>query len=232
MSVDEALVMRGFWGARQESAKAVADKLVAFTARLDGVVGERVSWTTRDMRSLADPLEFEQVVAAAFDENTDAPHLGASQFYDGSAKGLEAASIGMVVGGYSDSGNVKNSIVVKIRSADVERFGAAVLRAVVSEWDPDWGDVTSSSLMRALADAQPRGKPIPKMGYMTYLSEARAQALPDGLEKHLQRLDNGGVVIGSNEKDGFLTAATATELAELLRSSAAFAATPASSSKL
>lgn len=228
------MVIRGFWGPRQESPEAIADKLVAFIMRLDGVLGESVAWTSHRMpgESLADPTVARQVVTAAFEENTDAPHVGISQSYDGKATNFEAVSIGMVVGAHSDVKNVKNSIVFKLRGAEVERFGVDVLRAIVAEWDPDWGDVTTMPFMKELAGVQPRGKPVPKMGLVTYLSEGRARALPGGLEKHLQKLDNGGVLIGSGENDGFLTVAKATEFAKVLKLSAAFAETPTTRSKL
>jgi hypothetical protein len=234
MSVNDELIIRGFWGPRQESPETIADKLVAFIARLDGVLGESITWTSHRLpgESLADQTVARQVVTAAFAENIDAPHLGISQSYDGKATKFEFVSIGMVVGGHSDVKNVKNSIVLKIRGAGVERFGAAVLRVIVSEWDPDWGDVTTMPFMKELTGVQPRGKPIPKMGLMTYLSEGRAQALPGGLEKHLQKLDNGGVLIGSGENDDFLTVAKATEFAKVLKLSAAFAETPTTRSKL
>ncbi|HEY9252226.1 MAG TPA: Imm52 family immunity protein [Nocardioides sp.] len=127
---------------------------------------------------------------------------------------------------------MRNSIVVKWRGADVAKFAGPVLRQLASAWDPDWAAVTSRSLNEALAQVQPAGKPGPKLGYLNYLSEGRAKALPGGMDKHLDKLDNGGVLIGSGEGDGFLSVEKVTEFAKVLRLSAAFSPTPTDRSKL
>jgi hypothetical protein len=123
-----------------------------------------------------------------------------------------------------------NTFLVKWRDVEGEALAEPILRQLVSVWDPDWAAVTSRSLMGAMAEVQPRGTPGPKVGYLTYLSEGRAQVLTGGLEKHLLRLENGGVVIGSDE-GGFLAEDKVGEFARDLRSSAAFGATPTSRSK-
>jgi hypothetical protein len=102
---------------------------------------------------------------------------------------------------------------------------------VVTAWDPDWGNVTSRSLRDALAGAQPAGKPGPDIGYLNYLSEGRAQALPGDLDQQVVRLDEGGVIIGSSESGDLLPVEKTAKLAEVLRPSPAFAPTPTSRSK-
>ncbi|MET9268777.1 Imm52 family immunity protein [Kribbella sp. NPDC003557] len=229
--MDAELIARGFWGPRQESPDRIADRLLAFLAALDDMAGETLPWSSADLAGalLSDPVNARRVISDAFRANTDAPHLGISQHYDADSERFSRISLGMTVGGYSDSARVHNAVVLKWRGA--EALAGPILRQVVAAWDPDWAAVTSRSLLRALADVQPAGSPGPKAGHLTYLSEGRAQVLPDGLDKHLVRLENLGVVIGSDRSDGFLSDGEAGELARILRSSAAFSAVPTSRSK-
>jgi hypothetical protein len=233
MAVDEELIARGFWGPRQESPDRVADKLVAFVTGLDEVVGESIPWSSQHLpgKSLAEPVNARQLISDAFRGNTDAPHLGINRECRASGEGGKMFSIGMSVGGYSDSPNVRNALIVKWRGRDVAELADPILCRLVSVWDPDWAAVTSRSLLRALADVQPAGKSGPKIGYLSYLSEGRAEVLPGGVEEYLVRRENGGVVIGSDEGDGFLPVDEVGELARVLRGSAALSATPTSRSK-
>jgi hypothetical protein len=142
------------------------------------------------------------------------------------------ARITMSVGGYSDSPNVRNAVIVKWHAADAAALADPILRHLVSTWDPDWGNVTSRSLNDALADVQPVGGPTPKVGYLSYLSKGRAQALPGDLDKHLSRLGDGGVIIGSDGDDYLPAVDKVREFAKIRTLSAAFSATPTSRSKL
>lgn len=234
MAVDEELIARGFWGPRQETAEQVADELVAFISGLDKLLGETITWSSPALpgKPLGERDNALQAISDAFQENKDAPHVGISQSYRARANRIDTAAITMIVGGYSESAKVRNSFVVKWRGADIAILAAPILRRLVSAWDPDWAAVTSRSFTDALAEVQPVGKPGPKLGYLSYLSEGRAQALPGGMDKHLTKLDNGGVVIGSGEGDGFLSVAKATEFAKVLRLSAAFSPTPTTRSKV
>ena len=220
--MDEPLIARGFWGPRQETPDRVADRLLAFLAGLDEVVGESVRWSSPEFseRSLAEPGNAQRVVADAFRANTDAPHLGINQAYDGSGQRVRKFRISMGVGRYSESPNAHNSFVV--RWAGAEALAEPILRRIVSAWGPDWGNVTSRSLREALAGLQPAAKTGPDVGYLTFLSDQRAQVLPAGLD---QQVVEGGVIIGSGES-------AVEKLAEVLRPSPAFAPTPTSRSKL
>ena len=208
MNTDGYLIARGFWGPRYESPQQIADKLVAFLAALEEVVGETLPWSSARLPGslIAEPANALKVISDAFHRNTDAPHLGVTQAYEARGTRLEDVSITMSVGGYSESPNVRNTFVLKWCGADVGALADPILRGVVSAWDPDWAAVASRSLMRALAEVRPAGKPGPKVGHLTYLSAGRAQALPGGLDdKQLETLDDGGVIIGSGEGDGFLS---------------------------
>lgn len=233
MESDE-LIARGFWGPRQESPDQIADKLVAFFAALDDVVGETLRWSSSHLAGglIAEPANALQAISEAFRRNTDAPYLGVTQAYDARGERIEDLSITMSVGGYSETSNVRNAFVLKWRGEDATAFAAPVLRQLVSVWDPDWAVVAPRPFMRALSEVQPVGTPEPKIGCLTYLSAGRGQALLGDMDKHLEKLDNGGVVIGSGEGDGLLSLDKATELARMLRLSAAFSPTPTSRSKL
>ncbi|MEU0315098.1 hypothetical protein [Nocardioides sp. NPDC006273] len=209
------LIARGFWGPRYEPPQQIADKVVAFLAALDGVVGETLPWSSARLpgSSIAEPANALRAISEAFQRNTDAPHLGVTQAYDARGKRVEDVSITTTVGGYSDSPNVRNAFVLKWRGADVGALAVPILRRLVSVRDPDWAAVTSRTLTRALAEVRPAGKPGPKVGHLTYLSAGRAQALPGGLDdKQLETLDDGGIIIGSGEGDGFLSVEGATAL--------------------
>ncbi|MER7606823.1 Imm52 family immunity protein [Nocardioides sp. NPDC127503] len=230
----DELIARGFWGPRQEPPDQIADKLVAFLAALDDVVGETLRWSSLHLASrlIAEPANALQVISDAFHRNTDAPHLGVTQAYEARGERIEDFSITMTVGGYSETPNVRNTFVLKGRGEDAEALADPILRQLVSVWDPDWAAVAPRSIMRLLSEVHPVGEPGPKMGCLTYLSAGRAQALPSGMDKHLEKLDNGGVVIGSGEPDGFLSVEKVTEFAKVLRLSAAFSPTPTDRSKL
>jgi len=177
--VHEELIARGFWGPRQEPPEQIADTLVAFLTGLDDVVGETIPWSSPEFpgKVLAEPVNARQVISDAFRENTDAPHLGINQEYDVRGYRFEMLSIGMGVGGYSDSPKVQNMFMLEWCGDDAVVFADPILRHLVSVWDPDWADVTSMSLLEALADVQPAGKPMPQVGYLSYLSEGAGAGL-------------------------------------------------------
>lgn len=229
----DELIARGFWGPRQESPVQIADKLVAFLAALDDVVGEALRWSSPHLADglIADPANALQVIEEAFRRNVDAPHLGVTQAYDARGEKTEDSSITMSVGGYSEAPNVRNAFVLTWRGEDAGVFADPILRQLISVWEPDWAAVGPRSFMRALSEVQPVGTPEPKIGCLTYLSVGRAQALPGGIDKYVERLDDGGVVLGSGEGDGFLSVDEATELAKMLRLSAAFSPTSTSRSR-
>ncbi|WP_350279746.1 Imm52 family immunity protein [Kribbella sp. HUAS MG21] len=229
--MDEPLIARGFWGPRQETPDRIADRLLGFLAGLDEVVGESVRWSSPELpgESLTEPGNARRVIADAFLANTDAPHLGINQAFDGSGQRVRKFRISMGVGRYSEAPNAHNSFVV--RWAGAEALAEPILRRLVAAWDPDWGNVTSRSLRDALGGPQGAGTPGPDVGYLNYLSEGRAQALPGDLDQQVAKLDEGGVVIGPDESDDLLSVEKAAALAEVLRPSAAFAPTPTARSK-
>ncbi|GAB3766928.1 hypothetical protein [Microlunatus parietis] len=216
--MDKPLIVRGFWGPRPESAERITDRLLAFLALLDEVGDERLGWTSHRLpgASLAEPENARRVIDDAFRRNTDAPHLGITQTFEACGHGIEQLSITMSVGGYSDSPKVRNGIVVTWQRDDAAAPAGSILCHLVSVWEPDWAAVTSRSLLRELADVQPVGTPTPKLGYLSYLSAARAVALPDEFGPHLARLEDGGVMINSGEGAGFLPVETIRELAGML----------------
>lgn len=231
--VDEGLIARGFWGPKQQQPDQVTDRLLAFITGLDDVVGETLPWSSHDLpgKPLADPENARQVISRAFRENTDAPHLGIVQAYDAASARLQQVSISMSVGGYSDSPRLKNTFIVQWHGAEAAAIADPVLRLLASVWDPDWAEVTSHDLMRSQAEVRPRGDRAPSLGHLTYLPDTRAQALPEGLQKHLRPHGDGGVIIGSGHSDGFLPSEQAVEFAAALRRTEAFSPTPTSRSK-
>ncbi|WP_433007423.1 hypothetical protein [Kribbella sp. CA-294648] len=230
--MDEPLIARGFWGPRRETPDQVADRLLAFLAGLDEVVGESVRWSSPESsgQPLAEPGHARQVISDAFRANTDAPQLGINQAYDGSGQRVHKFRISMGVGRYSESPGAHNSFV--LRWAGAEDLADPILRQVVTAWDPDWGNVTSRSLRDALGGLQPAGKPGPDIGYLNYLSEGRAQALPGGLDRQMVKLDDGGVIIGSGKSGDLPPVEQTAELAKVLSPTPAFAPTPTTRSKL
>lgn len=231
--MDDELIARGFWGPRPESPEAVADALLAFLAVLDDTVGERLRWSSYALpdRSITEPGIAVELITDAFRKNTDAPHLGIHQTYDAHGTRVGEAEISMAVGGWSDSPRFHNAFLVTWRGAEPAALADPILRRLVATWDPDWAAVTSDPLMCALDDLQPRGRPGPKVGYLTYLSEGRARAMPADRAGHLQRLENGGGVLGASEGDGLLPEDELRDLVTDRRLEAALGPTPTTRSK-
>lgn len=144
-STSKGLVARGFWGPRQETPEQIADKLVTFLLALDDIVGENIQWSSHNLpgKPLTNPENARRVISDAFHKNTDAPHLGIAQAYDAQSTKLGGVSLSMIVGGYSDSPNVKNAFVMRWYGTESKSFAEPILRLIISVWKPDRADLPS-----------------------------------------------------------------------------------------
>lgn len=208
--MSETFLVRGFWGPRAESVLELAERTSAFTSRLERLRPEGFGdWSLPDGTKVS---------------GGDPEWLGAHLAQEIERRGAEGAELGVVLvlaGGSSEGANctvtatvgvssrlaaLKNSVVVKLRppeTADgVEWLHAArqSLSDLVETWAPDWGDVSTRGLwadVRGKVTVQDRA---PRVGYLTYLSSARAGSLGDvPSSMDVTRLPGGGAVVSPLE---------------------------------
>jgi len=127
---------------------------------------------------------------------------------------------------------MKLSVAIEV---DVRRWGRlaeGLLVAMAEEWEPDWGYIGAQTL-REQQMLQGRGHREPVAGYLTYLSAARAQALPAGLaaigRARIYRIRDGGVVVSlidAQADSGLPTDDRVIGLARALRDAGGFDPTP------
>lgn len=215
MTVPVELMLRATWGARADSADEIADRLVEMLdafARAGGSLAEPL-WSTATPPVLVtgEPDPARAVVGAGYD--TDA--------ITGEVFHATGTSVGLVQHPLATSadrppsihlqlnaGNTRptstvpaNQIVATFRAGSAPESGSTdevlavaerLLRDVERIWRPDAASVDSLELLRA---QKVRGVPLPKIGVLTWLSDAvllDPSPLGDAV---LDRVD-GGVLVG------------------------------------
>lgn len=235
-SMDEMMLVRGFWGPRAESVDEISQRLSALGASLDGLVSATIPWRTADGVdvSLADVNAVRAVLDSALERSLDAPEVGMLELFE--ACGPDAAIWAMTVaaGGTSNARKVKNSVVLEVSGLDsVSMIIGSFLESLVTAWDPDWGDVTSDSILDGLLDRDLLAGRAPKFGHMTYLSSGRRVIESGAIELSIVDLPWGSVVRSpAASRDHLFSVAEAVELTATLSGTEALAETPTSRSKL
>lgn len=235
MSADEVMLVRGFWGPRAESVDDISHRLSALGAVLDGLVAANIPWRTADgvAVSLADANSVRTVLDSALERSLDAPEVGILEIFE--ARCLAAASWSMTVtaGGTSTARGVKNSVVLKLSSLNyLSAIVEKILEGVVAAWDPDWGDVTSDSILDGLSDRDLLMGRAPKFGHMTYLSSGRGPITHSGVELSIVTLPGGRIFRSPASRDHLFSAAEAVDLTARLTGTGPLAETPTTRSKL
>jgi len=195
-------LVRGFWGPREESVEALADRWRATLDQLSRLIPESglpgvwnvvrasgpASPVSADEDSLRDAL---RAVRAADDW---AKGTGtALRLVAAGAPGWEVEVSGLAGG---DSEFLLQSLVIGIRSpAGPELPGTELLAAVAEFWEPDFGDVTDDDVLDALEDEAEYGAGEPCVGWVGYLSPARGRLLPDDLSAPRKVVSGGGVLL-------------------------------------
>lgn len=227
------LVVRGVWGPREESADSYARRLRAFLLRLDGVVpGGFVSWHRPDVArpvELTDEALADLVRSGGDDERLDLG-IGYLLMLSSRSPDWPKARLSMTVG---VGEGTTNRIILTLAGRTVTeasrwaRHVEGILLVLAEEWLPDWGDVGTYALWELQKEVGRPPKGAPRVGFVTYLSPERAEAVPSGLPVRYTRTREGGVLIGTLDSEGRLPRVDhVVRLGEQLQGSAALAAEP------
>ncbi|MCX5186793.1 Imm52 family immunity protein [Streptomyces sp. NPDC059837] len=238
----DQLMMRGFWGPRQESAEGLAERLSAFCGRLGELFpGGAKEWL--DAQEVAAPLASPDG-ARAFVEQRFAKlsegeaELGvvlvaSAEYADGTKLTFNAS-----VGGFSELRTLKNNVVLKVdlpsgaSAQDCVLIARECFAVLLREWEPDWADVTSHELWDAIRGTVQVKSRTPRAGFVTYLSSGRKVGVPAGIAAQSVETSGGGILIGSVTDKEFLTPAQVADIDNALRPTPAFEPVPTDRSRL
>ncbi|GAB3983154.1 hypothetical protein GCM10029978_088940 [Actinoallomurus acanthiterrae] len=195
-------LVRGFWGPRQESVEALAERWKATLDQLVRLLPEAglpgmwhvvreagpASQVSADERRLRAALWAAQAGDDWWEGNGTALRLVAE-----GAPGWQVEASGLAG---SSPEFLLQSLVIGIRSpANAEPPGAELLVAVAEVWEPDFGDVTDDDVLDALEDEAGYEVGDPCVGWAGYLSRTRASLLPDDLAAPRKEVRGGGVLL-------------------------------------
>jgi len=179
-----------YWGPRQEDAEACAQRLARMVGLLEPVDPLFARWF-KNAKSLKEtlkrPLDTElaglrthiQRKLMKDDRRQPMPDLGFSLGLWNGGSGGDDAWFSMGCGGYCE--HVSNYCALRTphKGPVSERvlttsFQTAVLHALITAWDPDWGVAMSHSHQELIKDI---GLKVPT-GWVTYLSHRRGRVPP------------------------------------------------------
>ncbi|MFF1416173.1 hypothetical protein [Streptomyces sp. NPDC058280] len=211
-------VVRGFWGPRQESVETLAgrwkltlDQLAELLpaagsgagsgsgSRAGAGAGEAWTWRNvpapgpaADLRTDEASLLAALRAAQAADDWSDRTGCGLRLVAAG-APGWKIEVSGRA-GGTPEI--LLQSMVIGISSPDGAEIPDAELLTVLADvWEPDFGGVTDDDVLDALEDDAGFVVGEPSVGWVGYLSPARAALLPDGMTAARKELRGGGVLL-------------------------------------
>lgn len=186
------------WGAREESPRMVAERVVAFAERTRGSVP---SWRFIDERGqepvTADPGAVEKIVAASAyrdDEGELSGGMGFTFSLSGEFDGGHVAvrhTVGRAIAGRRLPANHVQVLFPKT-SADVD----AVHRAVIETWEPESACAVDSETLRVMSET--RGRWTPRVGRRTFLSAELGSVArpPEGITVEQM---SGGVLLTADD---------------------------------
>ncbi|WP_406418283.1 hypothetical protein OH809_32295 [Streptomyces sp. NBC_00873] len=197
-------VVRGFWGPRQETAEELTRRWKLTLDQLAEILpagGSGAVWTWWQIHSsgpATDLLPNEDSLLTA---------LRAAREADGWSDRV-GFGLRLLLAGEPDwkievSGNaggtseyLLQSMVIGIKSPDTAEIPDGDLLTVVAEaWEPDCGDVTDGDVLDVLEDDAGFAGGEPCVGWVGYLSRARAALLPEGTKAGRKELSAGGVLL-------------------------------------
>ena len=230
-------LVRGFWGPRAEASVELAERVCAFLGRLESLRPEGFGdWVLSDDSALSagDPASLGARIEQQIElRGAEGAELGVVLAISGRSKAGAKCTVTATVGVTSQLEALKNSVVVKLQpstAGDGGEWPAAAeqtLSALVEEWAPDWGDVSTRGLWAGLRGKVTVQDRAPRIGIFTYLSASRWSSLNRvQLTGNLKEESRGGGII-SLPSEGDMSpvdAAIATDLA--LRGSEALAPMP------
>ncbi|MFF1910127.1 Imm52 family immunity protein [Streptomyces sp. NPDC058239] len=197
-------VVRGFWGARKESAEALTRRWKLTLDQLAEILpagGSGAVWTWRQIHSsgpATDLLPNEDSLLAALRAAREAD--GWSDRVGFGLRLVLAGEPGWKIEVSGNGGGVSEflhqSMVIGVGSPDdAEISDGNLLAAVAEAWEPDFGDVTDDDVLDALEDDAGFVVGEPSIGWVGYLSPARAALLPEGMTAGHKELRVGGVLL-------------------------------------
>jgi hypothetical protein len=197
------MLLRGFWGARQEDVDRLADKwsgfLQSISQNLD-LPGD--GWSGADYGEIdissADAVSDWVDRSISESISADTPNLQFSITSDGLPAGA-SVSVAARMSYEGSVRNVLNAVVITVDYREplvvVSLHLSRLLEALVSVWRPDWVEVSDRELRAMLADSRPASVRSPRAGYVTYLSAGRAQAITGLPSAVLSRHFDGGLIL-------------------------------------
>ncbi|MFI0409214.1 Imm52 family immunity protein [Actinomadura sp. 3N508] len=238
--LEDEIVVRSFWGPREESVEAAVERWVELSGRLTGIGGTVFSsWTNADDEP--QPLEFsveglQRELAHREEKFGPRGRLGFSMSAHIDDGDLPRVSLSSTVGACGSY--VGNSLVLTLYVWEQKQGGlwtpmaGDLLRAVAEACEPDWGEVRND----ALADAQNENPQItvgtPRAGYVTYLSSNRRARVSGEVPGRTRQATDGGLLIDMTEDGRFPELDAVAELDRRLRDSGALVEIPESQERL
>ncbi|MFF9098793.1 hypothetical protein ACF1AX_37465 [Streptomyces sp. NPDC014802] len=200
-------VVRAFWGPREESAEALADRWKRTLDRLSSLLpalapdpGEAWTWQQIHESGPATALRADEesilaVLRSLRTEDGWSDHTGYGlSLAIGNDSGWRADVRG-AAGGTPEF--LLQNLIMEIEAPAGATVPEADLLTLVAEtWQPDFGEVTDDDILDALEDEADFGIGEPSVGRFGYLSPARAALVPAGLPDVTRtELPSGGLLL-------------------------------------
>ncbi|GAA2999799.1 Imm52 family immunity protein [Streptomyces fulvorobeus] len=199
-------VVRGFWGPRQESAQALArrwkqtlDRLAVLLPEACAGTGDEPAWRNVPGSGPATALRPDEksllaAVRAAQAADGWSDRTGSStQFVAERTPGWKVEVTGRV-GGTSEY--LLQTVVIGVRPPEgAEVPDTALLAAVAEVWEADFGGVSNDDVLDSLEDDGGFAPDEPSVGWIGYLSSARAALLPQDLADAREEVGSQGVLL-------------------------------------
>ena len=179
------MLVRGFWGTRQEDVDRLVGKWGSFLQSMsqnldlpgDGWSGAgfgEIDVSSVDAVSGWVDRSISESISA------DTPNLQFSISSDGLRAGV-SVSVAARMGYEGSARKILNAVVITVDYreplVEVPLHLSRLLGAIVSAWRPDWAEVSDRELRAILGNSRPVSVRSPRAGYVTYLSAGRAQAI-------------------------------------------------------
>lgn len=176
------LYIGAYWGARQESPRLCADRLINCLDALRNCSEVFAEWYKKSKsRKGALTLSFDfrspEQAQSLFEtsqiksdlDQTTIDDLGFRMSLWNGAASPRSAAISIICGVYAKNPHLRNSVVLDLPEildlSDKDRY-VSVLTSIVQAWEPDWAGVIS----RATRDSRPFNPAVPFIDWIFYVS--------------------------------------------------------------
>ncbi|MGW8883605.1 Imm52 family immunity protein [Streptomyces sp. NPDC055749] len=194
-------VVRGSWGPREESAEALARRWKQTLDRVAGLLPAACAGTWRNVHgsgpaTVLRPDEDALLAAVRAAQTADgwSDRTGSSLRFVAEGEPGWKADVSGRAGGTSEF--LLQTVVIGIDAPDgADVPDAALLTAVAEVWEADFGDVSDDDVLDALEDDGGFAPDEPSVGWIGYLSSARAALLPDDITAARKEVGSQGVLL-------------------------------------